>query len=182
MKKLITVFAVLLVLCLNELPALAVEAPAAQDVSVAITSPVSISDVPIHNDNIEITVTNNGTTTYKDLSCYLTIVDVGRSQTYPTDEFGENAYQTRTIASLAPGKSANVTIPVRILYVGSFRFTASVIDYATNRIFTGDAIDVAMTAASSLNKSLVMTVAALVPLALAAAAFFLTRGRTKKKE
>ena len=181
LKRITVLTAALLLACLTALPGVASAAPA-QDVSVEITSPAKISDVPVHSDNIEIRVTNNGRETYQNLSCYLTVVDRGRGQTYPADEFGENAYQTRTIDSLAPGESANVTIPVRILYVGSFRFTASVIDYATNRIFTGDAIDVAMTAASSLNKSLVMTVAALVPLALAAAAFFLTRGRTKKKE
>lgn len=182
MKKLITVFAVLLVLCLNALPALAVEAPASQDISVAITSPVSISDVPIHNDNIEITVTNNGTTTYKDLSCYLTIVDVGRGQTYPTDEFGENAYQTRKITSLAPGEQTVVVIPVRVMYVGQFRFTASVMDYATNQVYTGNALNVTMTATSNLNKSLVMLVAAIVPIVLAAAAFLLSKGKTKAKE
>lgn len=182
MKKLLTIFAVLLVLCLNALPALAVEAPATQDISVAITSPVNISDVPIHNDDIEITVTNNGKTTYRDLSCYLTIVDAGRSQTYPVDEFGENAYQTRMIASLAPGEQTVVTIPVRVMYVGQFRFTASVMDYATNQVYTGAALNVMMTATSNLNKNLVMLVAAIMPVVLAAAAFLLSKGKTKAKE
>ncbi len=123
---------------------------------------------------------NDPASTYKNLSCYLTIVDIGRSQTNPVDEFGENAYQTRTIASLAPGEQTVVTIPVRV--VGQFCFTASVINYKTNQVFTGSTLTVTMTETSNLNKNLAMIVAAFVPVVLVAAAFLLSKGRTKVKE
>jgi uncharacterized membrane protein len=180
MKKIISAFTVLLILCFSAIPAFAA-APAPQDIQVEITSPSAIDDIPIHEDTIEITVTNNGQTTYQNLSCYLTVIDAGRSQTYPVDEFGENAYQTRTIDSLAPGESTNLSIPVRIMYVGDFRFTASVLDDATGQVFTGSALHVRMTSTSSMNKNLVMTVAVIVPLLLAAAAFWMTRRKAAAK-
>lgn len=116
----------------------------------------------------------------QNLSCYLTIVDVGRKQMYPLDEFVEEAYQTREIASLAPGETAAVSIPVRVMYVGEFRFTASVINYETGAVKTSDALSVAMTAVTNLNKTLVMAVAAVVPVILPAIAIPLTGKRCKK--
>lgn len=116
----------------------------------------------------------------QNLSCYLTIVDADRKQTYPVDEFGEAACQTREIASLAPGETAAVSIPVRVMYVGEFRFTASVINYETGAVITSGALSAAMTAVSNLNKTLVMAVAAVVPVILPAIAIPLTRKRGKK--
>lgn len=183
MKKLICIFITVCVISLSAIPTMA--APAQQNLSnnitVEITSPSDIASVPIHNDTVDITVTNHSNTEYKDLACYLTVIDVDRAQTYPVDEFGENAYQTRTISSLAPGKSTVVSIPVRIMYVGNFRFTASVASYDTNQIATGKAISVKMTALSNLNKSLVMVVAACVPVVLLGVTLLLQKKRGHKK-
>lgn len=180
MKKLMSLVAALFILCLSAAPAMAASKPS--DIQVEITSPTSIDSVPIHNDTVEVSVTNNGKTTYRNLSCYLNIVDVGRGQTYPVDEFGENAYQTRTIASLAPGESTVISIPVRIMYVGNFRFTASVIDYGTGQNYTGNALSVVMTETSHLNKNLVIIVAVAVPALLTVIVSFLTHGKKKAKE
>ena len=181
MKKLFGVIAAALVLCLCAAPAFASALATPEDIQVTITSPQSINSIPVHNDSIRITVANSGRKTYTDLACYLPIVDMGRGQTYPVDEFGENAYQTRTIKSLAPGQSASVAIPVRIMYTGNFHFLASVIDYQSNQTYNSQAINVTMTAASNLNKNLVMITAAILPILLAAATFFLSRGRTKSR-
>lgn len=182
MKKMISFFAALLFMCVTAVPALASDAPAAggSDLKVEIASPSAIDSVPIHEDAIEIKVSNEGNEAYDRLACYLTIVDVGRRQTYPVDEFGEEAYQTREIASLAPGETATVLIPVRVMYVGEFRFTASVIDYETGAVITSDALPVTMAAVSNLNKALVMAVAAIVPVILLGIAIVLTKKRGRK--
>lgn len=182
MKKVLAILSVFAVLCFCAVPAFAANAGKAPDVQVEITAPAAIDSVPVHDDKLTIAVTNSGDTTLHHLGCYLTVVDVGRGQTYPADEFGENAYQTRTIDALAPGEHTMVEIPVHILYVGQFRFTASVIDFETNQVFTGNALDVTMNAVSHLNKNLVMTVAGIVPVVLAASAVLLTQGKTKRKE
>lgn len=180
MKKIISIFAALLFMCSAAVSALSPDAFAANDgdLKVEIVSPSAINSVPIHEVTIEIKVTNKGNKTYNNLSCYLTIIDVGRKQTYPVDEFGEKAYQTREIASLAPNETATVLIPVRIMYVGEFRFTASVINYGTGEVLTGKALSVDMTAVSSLNKTLVMVVSSIVPAVLLGIAVVLTKKRT----
>ncbi|MDD4431950.1 MAG: hypothetical protein PHF61_11175 [Bacteroidales bacterium] len=183
MKKLLSVFMVAFILCITgSVTALAVNDASASGLQVEITSPSSIDSVPIHDDTIEITVTNHSDTTYRNLDCFLMILDVGRSQTYPVDEFVENAYQTRSISELAPGEQTVISIPVHIMYVGNFRFTASVINYDTNEVITGNALNVTMTATSNLNKTLVMIVASCVPVVLAAVAFALTRKRRRIRE
>lgn len=181
MKKICALISVLLLLCICAAPALAAGGKN-ENVKVEITSPASIDSVPVHDDSIQVAVTNTGREALKDLACYLTIVDMGRGQTYPVDEFGENAYQTRNIASLAPGEKTVVTIPVRVMYVGRFHFTASVMDYKTNQVFSSDAVNVTMSATSDLNKTLVMAVSGAVPAVLAAAAVLLTKGKTKGRE
>lgn len=182
MKKIILVFAVLLLMCIMTVPTLAADVSTTNNnnLKVEIVSPSSIDSVPIYEDMIKIKITNEGNTTYNKLSCYLTIVDKGRNQTYPVDEFGEDAYQTREINSLAPGESTTVLIPVRIMYVGQFRFTASVINYETGSVTTSDALSVTMTATSNLNKTLVMVVASIVPVILLGIAVLLTKKRGKK--
>ena len=181
MKKIITFTLTVLMLLALAAPSFAAgaQADASPEVSVTIVSPKSIDSVPIYEDNIVICVKNLTDRTLTNLDCFLMIVDKGRGETYPVDEFGENAYQTRSIDSLAPGVETTITIPVRVMYVGDFRFTASVIDYNNNSIITGDAIDVLMTATSKLNKTLVMTVSAVVPLVLAIGVFLLTKGKKK---
>ncbi len=174
MKKLLCLTAVLLLLAACAFPVLA---DSAEPISVEIISPESISANPVHHDNIVIRVTNNSGKTYSDLHCFLTVLDVGRTQTLPVDEFGADAFQSRIIESLEPGQSTDITIPVRIMYVGDFRFTATVADCESNRLYTCPAISVDMLAVSTMNKPLVIGAAAGVPVLLAAAAFFLTRSR-----
>lgn len=183
MRKIASCLFAILILSLTAVPAFAAgnTANSQPDIQVEIVSPTSIETTPIYDDTIEIAVTNNGDTAVQNLSCYLTIVDVGRSQTYPVDEFGEEAYQTRSISSLAPGESATISIPVHIMYVGDFRFTASVLCAATGQIFSGTALNVLMTSTSSLNKSLVMIVAIIVPILLAIAAFLLVRRKNRNQ-
>ncbi len=174
MKKLLCLTAVLILLLACAFPAFADNA---DPVSVEIISPESISANPVHHDNIVIRVTNNNDKTYSDLHCFLTVLDVGRTQTLPVDEFGADAFQSRIIESLEPGQSTDITIPVRIMYVGDFRFTATVADCESNQLYTCPAISVDMLAVSTMNKPLVIGAAAGVPVLLAAAAFFLTRSR-----
>ncbi len=174
MKKLLCLTAVLLLLAACAFPVLA---DSAEPISVEIISPESISANPVRHDNIVIRVTNNSGKTYSDLHCFLTVLDVGRTQTLPVDEFGADAFQSRIIESLEPGQSTDITIPVRIMYVGDFRFTATVADCESNQLYTCPAISVDMLAVSTMNKPLVIGAAAGVPVLLAAAAFFLTRSR-----
>lgn len=174
MKKLVCLTAALLLLVFSAPPVLADNA---EPIVVEIVSPESISANPVHHDNIVIRVTNNGGKAYSNLHCFLTVLDVGRTQTLPVDEFGSDAYQSRIIESLAPGQSVDITIPVRIMYVGDFLFTATVADCESNRLCTCPAISVDMLAVSTMNKPFVIGAAAGVPVLLAAAAFILTRGR-----
>lgn len=141
-----------------------------RDLSVEIVSPAQISASPVHYDDIVIRVTNTGSAAANDLHCFLTVLDIGREQTLPVDEFGADAYQSRIIDSLAPGQSVDITIPVRIMYVGDFRFTATVCDSASNALYTGPAISVNMLAVSSMNKTLVIAAAVCIPLILAGTA------------
>lgn len=172
MKKLLCLLLALLVL--GALPAFAAETPALR---VEIVSPAAIEAAPVHNDTIVIRITNDSDRTFENLHCYLTVLDVGRTQTLPVDEFGSSAYYSQIIDRLAPGEHAEITIPVRILYVGNFRFTATVADVSSNELFTGPAITVHMQAVSSISHPLVIATAAAVPLLLAALAFVLTRRR-----
>lgn len=185
MKEKIKAFSFILALCAALLtcaaPALAEAAvPSTQNVGVEIVSPSEISSKPIYEGDIEIKVVNNGAKALDNLACYLTIVDVERKQTYPVDEFGENAHQTRSL-TLKPGEAATVKIPVRILYVGNFRFTASVIDFASGRVYGGDALDVQILTDSKMNKTLVMVTAGIVPVAVIAVTAVIGNKRKNKK-
>lgn len=167
MKKICSVFAALLLLVICAVPALAASIPATQDIGVEITSPSGIEGKPVYNADIEITVKNLTDHEVKNLICYLMIVDLGRNMTYPVDEFGTEAYQTREIASLPVNGECTVVIPVKITYVGHFQFSASVTDLENNRTVTADPLSVNMIAVSELNKPLVISVAVLVPLLIA---------------
>lgn len=167
MKKICSVFAALLLLTCCAVPALAVSAPATQDIGVEITSPSGIEGKPVYNTDIEITVKNLTDHEVKNLICYLMIVDLGRNMTYPVDEFGMEAYQTRKIASLPAYGESTVVIPVKITYVGQFQFSASVTDLENNRTVTADPLSVNMIAVSELNKPLVISVAVVVPVLIA---------------
>ncbi|MDD2979287.1 MAG: hypothetical protein PHN80_04875 [Hespellia sp.] len=136
------------------------------EIQVEIISPKKIDSSPVYDGTIDIKVKNNTHQTISNMGCYLTIVDVGRNQTYPVDEFGENAYQTRTIEKLIPEEAVTIQIPVHILYVGQFRFTASVIAYDTNQIYTGAALPVTITAVSNLQKQVVIGTSVVMPILL----------------
>lgn len=174
MKKFLCLTAALILLAVCALPVLA---DSAEPISVEIVSPVGISASPVHHDNIVIRVTNNSDKAYSDLHCFLTVLDVGRTQTLPVDEFGSDAFRSRIIESLKPGQSVDITIPVRIMYVGDFRFTATVADCESNHLYTCPAISVSMLAVSTMNKPLVIGAAAGVPILLAVVAFILTRAQ-----
>jgi hypothetical protein len=167
MKKICSVFAALLLLVFCSVPAIAASVPATKDISVEITSPSDIEGKPVYSTDIKITVKNLTNHEVKNLICYLMIVDVGRNMTYPVDEFGAEAYQTRKIASLPAYGEYTVVIPVKITYVGHFQFSASVTDMENNHTVTADPLSVNMMAFSELNKPLVISVAAVVPVLIA---------------
>lgn len=182
MKKLCLVFAVLLVLAYCTVPVSAASNSAVQDIGVEITSPSGIEDKPVYNADIEITVKNMTDHEIKNLICYLMIVDLGRNMTYPVDEFGTEAYQTRSIASLPAHGECTVVIPVKILYVGQFQFSASVTALENNHTVTADPLSVHMIAVSELNKPLVISVAVVLPLLIAGYAVLHTRRRKGSKK
>jgi len=178
MKKMTPFFLVVLLFLFScSGAAFAAEAPSAPEISVAITNPSAIEGKPVYNTDIQIAVKNLTDHEIKGLVCYLMIVDVGREQTYPVDEFGPQAYQTRAIESLPAHSEYTVTIPVKITYVGLFKFSASVMNMEKNYIVTADPLTVHMIATSKLNKTLVIAVAAVVPLAAAGLTFILYRRR-----
>lgn len=177
MKKTCFVFISLLLLAFYTVPVFAETGSAAQDIGVGITSPSPIEGKPVYNADIEITVKNRTGHEIKNLICYLMIVDLGRDMTYPVDEFGQEAYQTRKITSLPPQGECTVVIPVRILYVGHFQFSASVTDLENNHTFTADPLNVNMIALSELNKPLVLFVAAALPLLVAGSVILHTHRR-----
>lgn len=175
MKKIISVFAVLLLFACSTVSAFAAQSP--QEVNVMINSPSAVEDKPVYETNLDITVTNTTDHTLNNLICYLSIVDADRGFTYNVDEFGDNAYQTRSIDSLAAGKSTNIVIPVKVTYVGQFKFLVSVINRDTGATSTSDALSVHMIATSHLNNTLVLTVAIIVPLAIILGVFILINRR-----
>lgn len=183
MKKICFVFVSLLILAYCTVPAFAASDPATQDIGVEITSPASIEGKPVYNADIEITVKNKTDHEIKNLICYLMIVDLGRNMTYPVDEFGTEAFQTRSITSIPAHGEYTVVIPVKILYVGQFQFSASVTDLENNHTFTADPLSVNMIAVSELNKPLVISVAVILPLLVAGYVILHTsRRRVKKKD
>lgn len=131
---------------------------------VVITSPKQIERKPVCEENIEFRVTNESNHEIKNIACYLMILDKGRGQTYPVDEFGQEAYQTREIEALASGEQITFTIPVKITYVGDFKFNVSAIEYGTDTVYTSNTLSVHMIQSSSMNKKVVMAVAGMLPI------------------
>ena len=181
MKKIIIIFLCLIFcfFCLTTIT-YAADIESAQEISVTIIDPAVIEGKPVYNADIKISVKNLTNNEIKGLVCYLMIVDVERQQTYPVDEFGPDAYQTRIIESLRAHSEYTVTIPVKILYVGLFKFSASVMNLDKNYTVTADPLTVHMVAASKLNKTLVITTASIVPLFVAGIAVVLYWKRRKK--
>ena len=115
------------------------------------------------------------------MAAYLMILDEGRNMTYPVDEFGQNAYQTRNIASIPGNGEVKVTIPVKITYVGNFKFNVSVINYDNNdHVTTSNTLSVKMIENSKMNKAIVMAVAAIVPFALTCVVFIIVKRKKLK--
>ncbi|ABX41844.1 hypothetical protein [Lachnoclostridium phytofermentans] len=182
MKKICSVIVSLLILANCAVPAFAATNPIAQNIGVEITSPTSIEGKPVYNADIEITVKNMTDHEISNLICYLMIVDLGRDMTYPVDEFGTEAYQTRSITSLPAHGECIVVIPVKILYVGHFQFSASVTDLENNHTVTADPLSVNMIAVSELNKPLVVSVAVVIPLLIAGYVILHTNHRKGSKK
>ncbi|MGC4020187.1 MAG: hypothetical protein QM793_13835 [Muricomes sp.] len=177
MKRICSIVIFFLISVYCTVPVFAASPSAGQDIGVEISSPESIEGKPVYSTDIEITVKNRTDHEIKNLICYLMIVDLGREMTYPVDEFGMEAYQTRSIASIAAHGECKVVIPVKILYVGNFQFSASVTDLENNHTVTADPLSVTMIAVSELNKPLVIAVAAIVPLLIAGYVILHTRRR-----
>lgn len=182
MKKIIPLLFVVLLLCFSSMSVFAASDTSSQpEMSVTITSPTSIESKPICEENIEITVKNLTDHELTNLAAYLMILDEGRNMTYPVDEFGQNAYQTRNIASIPENGEVKVTIPVKITYVGNFKFNVSVINYNNDYVTTSNTLSVKMIENSKMNKAIVMTVAAVIPIALTCVALIIVKRKKLKK-
>ena len=182
MKKIISLLFVVLLLCFSSMSVFAAsDTKPEPEMSVTITSPTSIESKPICEENIEITVKNLTDHELTNLAAYLMILDEGRNMTYPVDEFGQNAYQTRNIASIPENGEVKVTIPVKITYVGNFKFNVSVINYNNDYVTTSNTLPVKMIENSKMNKAVVMVVAAVVPFALACVVFIIVKRKKLKK-
>lgn len=183
MKKIISLLFVVLLLCFSSMSVFAASDTTSEpEMSVTITSPTSIESKPICEENIEITVKNLTDHELTNLAAYLMILDEGRNMTYPVDEFGQNAYQTRNIASIPGNGEVKVTIPVKITYVGNFKFNVSVINYDNNDyVTTSNTLSVKMIENSKMNKSIVMAVAVVVPIVLACVVFIIVKRKKLKK-
>ncbi len=167
MKKIVAFFAASLMLFMNSSSVFAANTEQSiSDLSIEITSPASIESKPVCEDNIEFTVTNNTDHAIDNIACYLMILDKGRGQTYPVDEFGQEAYQTREISSIGAGEQMSFTIPVKITYVGDFKFNISAIEYGSDQVYSSNTLAVHMIENSSMNKGVVMVVAGVVPIVM----------------
>ena len=182
MKKIISLLFVVLLLCFSSISVFAAsDATSEPEMSVTITSPTSIEGKPICEENIEITVKNLTNHELTNLAAYLMILDEGRNMTYPVDEFGQNAYQTRNIASIPENGEVKVTIPVKITYVGNFKFNVSVINYNNDYVTTSNALSVKMIENSKINKVVVMSVAVVIPIVLTGVALIIVKRKKLKK-
>jgi hypothetical protein len=182
MKKIISLLFVMLLLCFSSISVFAAsDTSSAPEMSVTITSPTSIESKPICEENIEITVKNLTDHELTNLAAYLMILDEGRNMTYPVDEFGQNAYQTRNITSIPENGEVKVTIPVKITYVGNFKFNVSVINYNNDYVTTSNTLSVKMIENSKMNKAIVMAVAVVVPIVLACVVFIIVKRKKLKK-
>lgn len=134
-----------------------------QTVDVRIVSPAEVEMKPIYEGDITIEITNNGSDVLDHLTCFLSVFDVDRGLSYNVDEFGEKAYRAYPVA-LAPGETATVVIPVKVNYVGNFRFTITVLDLDSNRSYIAPPLTVHMLTASELNKTVATAAAIVMPI------------------
>lgn len=155
---------------------------AAETLKVEILSPEKIESVPIYEGDMEIAVTNLSDTTQSELNCFLTVVDEDRMQSFPMDEFEPDSYQTRKIASLQPGETATLTIPLRVMYVGNFQLVANVVDYASGSVYAAPSLRVCMISNTNLHRGLVIGVSAVMPVLLAAMTVMLGKKRGRRKK
>lgn len=151
-------------------------------VSVKIISPDRIEAVPIYEGDVEIAVMNLSDTEQTNLSCFLTVVDEERQQSFPMDEFGPDSYQTRTIESLLPGETVTIRIPLRVMYVGNFQLVANVVDYASNRVYAAPSLPICMISNTNLHRELVIGVSAAMPILLIGLTLALEKKRGKRKK
>jgi len=183
MKRLVTALLVIFTMSFCMARALAAESTletSAPEISATITSPTYIEGKPVYDADIQIVVKNLTDHEIKNLSCFLMVADVGKQMTLPVDEFGSKAYQTRIIDSLPANSETTVTIPVGIIYVGTFKISASVMDMEKNYIVTAAPLTVEMIITSKINKTLVMAVSAIVPIFLALGTLYLSKRKRKK--
>lgn len=110
---------------------------------------------------------------------YLSYMDVVDGIIYD-DEFGDKGEKTVRLDELKAGESVTVTIPLKIIFAGEFRITASVVDLNTGAVATSDAVTVTMTRITAMRNTLVICVAVVVPVVYAAVALVLTRRKSKK--
>lgn len=174
MKRICSVFFAVMIIALLAMPAYA-QSPA-PDVTVRIISPDAVEMKPIYTGDLTVEITNSGSAAIDDLICYLSIVDVGRGLSYNVDEFGPQAYQSRAL-TLAAGETATVVIPVKVSYVGDFRFTVTAIDLDAGTAYASQPLAVNMLTASELNRPLATVVAVVMPVLCIALTLYLFRRR-----
>ncbi|MDD3231417.1 MAG: hypothetical protein PHY23_10040 [Oscillospiraceae bacterium] len=177
-KKIPTLLLLILLLTVFTVPAFAASNDT-QALDVRITSPTAVEMKPIYAGDITAEVTNNSSGTLNHLNCFLSVFDVDRGLSYNVDEFGEKAYVAYPL-SLAPGETATVTIPVKVNYVGNFRFTVTVLDLDSERSCISQPLTVHMLTASELNKTVATIVAVIMPILCLSATLVLFRKRKIK--
>lgn len=174
MKRISVFLLAVLIFTLCAMPAYA--DAAVPDVTVHIASPANIEMKPIYTGDITIEISNNTAADIPNMICYISIVDVGRGLSYNVDEFGPQAYQSRAV-SLAAGETATVVIPVKVVYVGDFRFSVTAIDLDAGTAYTSEPLTVNMLTASELNRPLATVVAAVMPVLCIALTLYLFHRR-----
>lgn len=181
-KRWLAMLTLLLVAVMGTPNVQAAESMPKDALQIEIISPDAVKAKPVYNGEVKIKVTNQSDVTVDNTDLFLSVVDAERGQSFPMDEFGENSYQTRTIPPLAAGESTDLTIPIRVMYVGDFRIVANIVDYKSNMTYVSNALPIHMTSDSHLNKSLVIGVAVVTPIVLfvIAAMLYKKRGRKKK--
>ncbi len=179
MKKLIALCGVLLTLVVCSTGVFA--AASTPEISVDIVSPSSIESKPVYNGDVQIVVKNLTDTEITNLECYLTVVDMTHKYSVPVDEVGLQAYQLREIASLPAHGETTVTIPIKVLYVGTFKFTASVMNDTKDYVITSAPLTAEMIALSKINKTFVTAVAIGTPIVLALGALFIVKHKKKQQ-
>ncbi|MDD3778686.1 MAG: hypothetical protein PHX26_01350 [Proteiniphilum sp.] len=179
-KKGFLVLAVLM-LSLMLLPTVQASAASAPECEITLDSSSVIEGTPLYETDMIFTVTNISSTRLDGLVAYLSFADMGIDIIYD-DEFGNAGESTVHLKNLEPGESTTVTIPLQMIFAGEFRITALVVDPDSGAIAASDAVSVSMTRPTAMNNTLVIIVAAIVPLICAGAAIALTVKKRKKAQ